>query len=76
MLVPDSRFYLRSLDNPRNDVWYSHQPVGKNTLVKYMKLMAEKGNLEGRLANHLTRKTFATSLPEAGVTPNEIAQLG
>ena len=76
MLVPDSRFYLRSLDNPRSDVWYSHQPVGKDTLGKYMKLMAEKGNLEGRLVNHSTRKTFATSLREAGVTPNEIAQLG
>ena len=62
MLVPDSRFYLTSLDNPRSDVWYSHQAVGKKTLGKYMKLMVEKGNLEVMLVNNLTRKTFATSL--------------
>ena len=76
LLAPESRFYLRSLDKIQNECWYSHQPVGKNKIGHYMKEMAKLGGLEGRLVNHSTRKTFATSLRDAGVSPNEIAQLG
>ena len=34
------------------------------------------GDIKGRKVNHSTRKTFATSLVQAGVPPTEIAQLG
>lgn len=73
---PDARFYLRPLDNPKTNVWYSHQPLGKDKLGKMMNLMAEKGGLPGRKVNHSTRKTFATTLVHAGLPPTEIAHLG
>jgi len=38
--------YLRPLDKPREDVWYSSQPVGVNTIDTYMKKMAKLGNLD------------------------------
>jgi hypothetical protein len=51
------------------DVWYTGQPVGKDTLENCMKVIASKGGLQGKLINHSTRKT------DAGVVPNEMAQL-
>ena len=76
MLKSESRFYLRSLDKIRGDVWYTHQPVDKDKIGRYMKTMAAQGELEGRLVNHSARRTFATTLRESGISPNEIAQLG
>jgi hypothetical protein len=29
----NSRFYLRPLDNPKDDVWYSHQPLVRVLVV-------------------------------------------
>lgn len=40
-----------------------------------MKELAELGELEGRKRNHSTRKTFATTLVQAGRPPTEIAAL-
>ena len=41
---PNSRFYLRPLVNVNVDteVWYSHQPLGKNKLGEMMKMMANQ----------------------------------
>ncbi|XP_069109889.1 uncharacterized protein KIAA1958-like [Argopecten irradians] len=75
--VPEARFYLRPLSgNLQSETWYSHQPAGKTRLGQMMPRMAEQGQLQGRKVNHSTRKTFATSLVQAGVTPNEVAHLG
>lgn len=76
MLDNNSRFYLQPINTPKTDVWYSHQPVGKNKLGQIMKQLAEKGRLEGRKVNHSTRKTFAQTLVQAGRPPTEIAHLG
>ena len=76
MLKSESGFYLRSLDKIRGDVWYTHQPVDKDKIGRYMKTMPAQGELEGRLVNHSARRTFATTLRESGISPNEIAQLG
>lgn len=70
------RFYLRPLQNPKTDVWYSHAPLGKNTIGKMMKTMANLGELEGRKTNHSTRKTFATTLLDADLPNTDVAQLG
>ena len=53
--------YLRPLPQPKGAVWYSKQPVGVNTINRYMKDIAEKAGLgdSGRtsqtilLARHL-----------------------
>ena len=58
------------------DFIYSHQPVGKDKLGKMMNLMADKGGLMGRNVNHSIRKTFATSLVQAGLPPTEVAHSG
>ncbi|XP_076070355.1 uncharacterized protein KIAA1958-like [Mytilus galloprovincialis] len=73
---PSSKFYLRPLDKPKEDVWYSHQCIGKNKLGTMMKTMAEAAQLYGRKVNHSTRKTFATSLLHSERLPTEVAQLG
>ena len=61
----NSRFYLRPLDNPKDDVWYSHQPLGKNKLGIMMKSMATIAEITGRKVNNSTRKTFASTLLHA-----------
>ena len=38
--------YLRPLESPHIDVWYSSQPVGIQTINAYMKNMAKLGNLD------------------------------
>ena len=71
---PTSRFYLRPLTNPASSVWYSHLPIGKNTIRKMMKIIASLGELEleGRKTNHSTRKTFATDLLDADIPNTEL----
>ncbi|CAG2238265.1 unnamed protein product [Mytilus edulis] len=75
---PNSRFYLRPLVNVNVDteVWYSHQPLGKNKLGEMMKMMANQAQLSGRKVNHSTRKTFASSLLQSERPITEVAQLG
>lgn len=73
---PNARFYLRPLQNPKSSVWYSHLPLGRNTIGKMMRAMANLGELEGRKTNHSTRKTFATTLLDADIPNTEVAQLG
>lgn len=76
LLDNGSRFYLRPLVDPKTEIWYSHQALGKNKLGKMMMVIAEKGDLQGRKVNHSTRKTFATALVQAGRPPTEVAHLG
>ncbi|XP_052068999.1 uncharacterized protein LOC127708190 [Mytilus californianus] len=72
----DSRFYLRPLVEPKTNVWFSKQCVGKDKLSRIMKNMAERGELQGRKVNHSGRKTFATTLLQSGKPVTEVAQLG
>ena len=76
MNTPDARFYLRPLNDPSANIWYSRQPIGKDKLGKMMNLMADQGGLTGRKVNHSTRKTFATTLVHTGLPPTEVAHLG
>ena len=72
----DCRFYLRPISSPKSDIWFSHQAVGKEKLGMIMNDISKKGELMGRKVNHSTRKTFATTLVQAGLPPTEIAHLG
>ena len=58
---PSSRFYLRPLTTTTSDIWYSHQPVGKNKLGLIMKKLATQAEIMG-IGNHSTRKTFTSAL--------------
>ena len=61
--------YLRPLEKFRQDVWYSSQPVGVNTIDTYMKKMATLGNLDStnkKFTNHSVRKTTVQKLQKVG----------
>ena len=69
--IPGSgRFYRKPLPSrEQGDISFGNQPIGINTLSKYLKAMciAAKINLEGRrFANHSGKVTCATRLYESG----------
>lgn len=67
--------YLRPLESPHADVWYSSQPVGIQTINTYMKNMAKLGNLDitnKKFTNHSIRKTTVCKLQKAGVSNDKI----
>lgn len=70
--------YLRPLDCPREDVWYSSQPVGVRTIDTYMKNMAMLGKLDAtnkKFTNHSIRKTMVRKLQKAGISNDKIAAI-
>jgi len=63
--------YLRPLEKPKRDVWFSTQPVGVNKINSYVKELATLGGLEctnKRFTNHSVRKTTVHKLQKAGVS--------
>lgn len=70
--------YLRPLESPRKDVWYSLQPVGIHTINTYMKEIAKDGRLDctnKKFTNHSVRKTTVKKLQKAGVSNDRIAAI-
>ena len=70
--------YLRLLSQPIDAVWYSKQPVGVNTINRYMKDIAANAGLgdSGKnVTNHSTRKTLVKELKKAGVDGRNIAAI-
>jgi len=70
--------YLKPPSQPKGTVWYSKQPVGVNTINRYMKDNAEKaglGNSGKNITNHSTRKTLVKKLKKAGVDGRNIAAI-
>ena len=70
--------YLRPLDQPRNDVWYSLQPIGERTINTFMKELAKRGGLDytnKRFTNHSVRKITVRKLQKAGVTNDKISAI-
>lgn len=62
--------YLRLLSQPKGTVWHSKQPVGINTINRYMKDIAEKAGLgkSGKnITNQSTRKTLVKKFKKAVV---------
>ena len=67
--------YLRPLDSPHIDVWYSSQPAGIHTINSYMKNMAKLGKLDitnKKFTNHSIRKTTVCKLQKAGISNDKI----
>jgi len=70
--------YLRPLNWPREDVWYSSQPVGIQTIDTYMRNMAMLGKLDStnkKFTKHSIRKTTVRKLQKAGVSNDRIAAI-
>ena len=73
---PESRFYLQPVKNPRTSVWYTRQPLGKNTIGSIAKVMAQKAGLAAtNKTNHSGRKTAVQTLLHAGIPPTDVMQL-
>ena len=70
--------YLQPLKHPREDQWYSVQPVGINQVDKYMKDMAAMAKLDTtnkNFTNHSIRKTTVCKLQKAGISNDKIAAI-
>ena len=59
---PSLAFYLTPLKNPTKDCWFSHIPLGHNTLKNYIGNMCKKAGIKGYTTNHSLRATAATRL--------------
>ena len=57
---PDNAFYLKPLDKPRPDCWYTRTPVGHNMLSRTVSHLFEEAGVTGHFTNHLLRATVAT----------------
>ena len=64
---PNSAFYLRPLVKPREDVWYSCNPMGHNTLANTVPCILKEAGIAGYFTNHSLRATSETRLFDEGV---------
>lgn len=53
-------------------IWYVNQPVGANTIAKFMGIISKRAGLHNTYSNHSIRATTVTTLREAGVHVNDI----
>lgn len=75
MMDDDSPFYLgfaRKLEDP---TWFCRQPMGKNTLYTFVRVMCEEADIQGRKTNHSARKTTVTALVHENIPDTRIMQL-
>ena len=60
-------FYLRPLAAPKNNMWYSCQPMGCQKLGTIVADIAKHGGMQGKATNHSLRATAASHLYECNV---------
>ncbi|CAG2221020.1 unnamed protein product [Mytilus edulis] len=68
-------FYLRPLSKPKENIWYTAQPIGINTLAATVGKMCTEAGLGGFRSNHSLRATAATRLYECGVDEQIISEV-
>ena len=67
---PDGTFYLKALDSPRSDQWYSRDPFGHNMLAKIVPQVCLKAGITGHITNHSLTATCVTRLYQQGIMEN------
>lgn len=60
-------FYLRPLNSPKPDCWFSCQPIGRQTLGKVVNSLLGKVGSSGKITNHSLRATAASRLYQHNV---------
>ena len=61
--LKNDTFYCRSLVKYTNDnIWYSHQPRGKNYLANMVKNMFKDAKIDGEYTNHSLRASGASEM--------------
>ena len=73
--LPDSPFCLQPANIVSDSLWYKNQPVGDNSLCKFMRVMSENAGISGNKTNHSARKTMITKLVQKDTNPLHVAQL-
>ena len=73
----DSPFYLEiHYNRPKvTRVWFKGNPMGVDTIGKFMRRMSAKASLVGRFTNHSVRRSMCTQLVQAGVDSVLVTQL-
>lgn len=74
-LKEDARMYLQPLRKPKDDVWFSCQPLGKNTIGNIVRNMYKNAGIGGRHTNHSARRTMIRSVLEEGVHETRLMQV-
>ena len=64
---PDGAFYLKPLEKPKSDIWFSWVALGHNTLSKTVQRLCKEAGIPGYFTNHSLRTTAATRLFDAGI---------
>ena len=64
---PDNAFYLKPLEKPRPDCWYTRIAVGHNMLSRTVSRLFEEARVSGHFPNHSLRATAATRTFDAGI---------
>ena len=62
---PDHAYYLKLLQNPKNECWYSNQPVDHNKLDTIISRMCKDAGIPGYHTNHSLRASAATRLHQS-----------
>ena len=78
MCKPGSPFYLAINWNNWTTIgskWYKSQPLGINSINKFMKNISSNGELKGRKTNHSVRKTTVERLCQANVPDSTVIQV-
>ena len=58
-----------------SDAWYNRNPVGKNTIAKFMSLISTNAGLSITYTNHCIRGTTATAMYKSGYSLHDIASV-
>ena len=59
----------------RDDIWFTKEVIGKNTLVNMMKNISNKAGLSKVYTNHCVRASTVTHLYQAGVDAHQICSI-
>ena len=68
-------FYLRPLEKPRGNIWYSNQCVGRHKLAQTVADICKKAGLSGYRTNHSLRASAATRMFDAEVDEQLICEV-
>ncbi|CAB4005042.1 zinc finger MYM-type 2-like [Paramuricea clavata] len=76
--TPDSPFYLGIDHTKHPSIWFTKQPMGKNTINNLLKNMCRNAGIrdeEQKLSNHSARKTMVKKLKENHIPDTDIIQV-
>ena len=65
--VSDGPFYLTPKKKPKDNQWFTKNPVGINTSNTCVKRLCKEAGFKSNFTNHLLRASAATRLYQSGI---------